>query len=87
MSPSPRSSTMPSLRQVAVTAPYMHDGSLPTLAAVIDHYDSGGYAHPNKSPLVRPLGLSAGEKADLLAFLHALTDTGFLTNPDFRAPE
>ena len=78
---------IPSLRQVAVTAPYMHDGSLPTLAAVIDHYDSGGYAHPNKSPLVRPLGLSAGEKADLLAFLHALTDTGFLTNPDFRAPE
>lgn len=78
---------IPSLRQVAVTAPYMHDGSLPTLAAVIDHYDSGGYAHPNKSPLVRPLGLTAGEKADLLAFLHALTDTGFLNNPDFRAPE
>lgn len=77
----------PSLRNVAVTAPYMHDGSLPTLEAVVEHYDSGGKAHPNKSPLVRPLGLTAAEKADLIAFLNALTDPGFLNNPAYRAPE
>jgi cytochrome c peroxidase len=62
------------LRNVALTAPYMHDGSLPTLEAVVEHYNSGGQLHPNKSSLVRPLGLSAGEKADLVAFLHSLTD-------------
>ena len=78
---------IPSLRNVAVTAPYMHDGSLPTLGAVVEHYNSGGQAHQNKSPLLRPLGLTAGEKADLLAFLNALTDTGFLNNPAYRAPE
>ncbi|MBL7775164.1 MAG: cytochrome-c peroxidase [Saprospiraceae bacterium] len=75
---------IPSLRNVALTAPYMHDGSLPSLEAVIEHYDSGGRAHPNKSPLVHPLGLSAREKSDLLAFLHSLTDTEFITNPNFN---
>ena len=75
---------IPSLRNVAVTAPYMHDGSLPTLAAVVEHYNSGGRAHPNKSTLVRPLALTAGEKEDLLAFLNTLTDTDFLTNPAYR---
>lgn len=78
---------IPSLRFAALTAPYMHDGSLPSVEAVIGHYNSGGKPHPNKSPLVRPLGLTAGEKADLLAFLKALTDPGFLTNPAFQAPE
>lgn len=78
---------IPSLRNAGVTAPYMHDGSLPTLAAVVEHYNSGGRTHPNKSPLLKPLGLSAAEKADLLAFLNALTDPGFLNNPDYRAPQ
>lgn len=63
----------PSLRNVALTAPYMHDGSLPTLAAVIQYYDGGGAQAPNQNVLVRPLGLSADEKKSLLAFLHALT--------------
>lgn len=75
---------VPTLRNVAFTAPYMHDGSLPTLEAVVNHYNSGGQPHPNKSALVRPLALTAGEKADLLAFLHSLTDEAFVNNPKFR---
>lgn len=75
---------VPTLRNVALTAPYMHDGSLPGLEAVIDHYDRGGSGHPNQSPLVRPLNLTEQEKADLLAFLQTLTDTAFIENPAFR---
>jgi cytochrome c peroxidase len=63
----------PSLRNVALTAPYMHDGSLSSLAAVIDFYDQGGVDNELRDPRVRPLGLSADEKAQLLAFLQALT--------------
>ncbi|HRI60018.1 MAG TPA: cytochrome c peroxidase [Saprospiraceae bacterium] len=74
---------VPSLRNVALTAPYMHDGSLPTLEAVTDHYQTGGKAHPNKSPLLKPFALTAGERADLLAFLRSLTDQKFITNPEF----
>lgn len=69
-----------SLRNVAVTGPYMHDGSMASLMDVIEHYDSGGQAHPNKSDLIKPLYLSAEEKGDLIAFLHSLTDHKFLTN-------
>ncbi len=74
---------VPTLRNIALTAPYMHDGSLPTLEAVIAHYDSGGSQHPNKDPRVRPMGLSELEKSDLLAFLQALTDSVFISNPAF----
>jgi cytochrome c peroxidase len=63
----------PSLRNVALTAPYMHDGSLPTLEAVIDFYDAGGVDNPEKSPLIAPLGLGADERAALAAFLRTLT--------------
>jgi cytochrome c peroxidase len=63
----------PSLRNVALTAPYMHDGSLPTLEAVIAFYDRGGIDNPDKSGLVAPLGLTAEERAALAAFLRALT--------------
>lgn len=77
---------IPSLRQLALTAPYMHDGSLPSLEAVIDHYASGGKPHPNKSPLIKPFSLSVQEKNDLLAFLHSLTDKDFCTNPAFQPP-
>lgn len=65
---------VPSLRNVALTAPYMHDGSLATLEAVVDHFNSGGNDDPNKDPLMQPLGLSAADQADLVAFLRALTD-------------
>lgn len=62
---------VPSLRNVAVTAPYMHDGALPTLAAVIDHYDRGA------GGVLEPLHLTDEEKAGLQAFLESLTDRPF----------
>jgi cytochrome c peroxidase len=65
---------VPSLRNVELTGPYMHDGSIATLEEVIDHYDMGGNPHPNRSGLLRPINMTAQEKADLLAFLKALTD-------------
>jgi cytochrome c peroxidase len=64
----------PSLRNVAVTGPYMHDGSLSTLDDVIAFYDAGGRSNPNLSPILRPLGLTDQEKDGLVAFLHSLTD-------------
>ena len=63
----------PSLRDVARRAPYMHDGSVATLEEVIDLYDRGGNDRPSRSELIKPLGLSAEDKADLLAFLKTLT--------------
>ena len=63
----------PTLRDVALRAPYMHDGSVATLEAVIDLYDRGGIERPSRSELVRPLGLTDGEKSDLAAFLRSLT--------------
>ncbi len=75
---------VPTLRNVGLTAPFMHDGSLATLEQVVEHYNSGGRAHPHRSPLVRPLGLTAGERADLVAFLRSLTDEKFARNLKFR---
>ncbi len=75
---------VPSLRNVALTAPYMHDGSLATLEAVIDHYQTGGKPTPNKSPLLHPFILTVQERTDLVAFLRSLTDTEFVKNPAFR---
>ena len=63
----------PTLREVARTAPYMHDGSLATLDAVVDHYDRGGTANPGLDSSVGPLGLSSDDKRALVAFLHALS--------------
>ncbi len=63
----------PSLRNVAVTAPYMHDGSLATLAQVIDFYDAGGVANEGLDPRIRPLHLGATQKQDLIAFLESLS--------------
>jgi cytochrome c peroxidase len=63
----------PSLRNVAVTGPYMHDGSLATLDEVIAFYDAGGQPNPNQSPM-QPLALNGEEKQGLIAFLHSLTD-------------
>ena len=62
----------PSLRNVAVTAPYMHNGSLATLADVIDFYDAGGVPNEGLDPRVRPLGLAPEQKQDLIAFLDSL---------------
>ena len=63
----------PSLRELKVTAPYMHNGVFATLPEVVDFYNAGGGSAAQKSPLLRPLNLSAGEKADLVAFLEALS--------------
>jgi cytochrome c peroxidase len=63
----------PTLRNVAVTGPYMHDGSLATLRAVVDYYAAGGSGDPNQDPRVRPLKLSTRDKAALEAFLTTLT--------------
>jgi len=76
----------PSLRNVEVTAPYMHDGRFATLEAVIDHYSSGGKKHPNKDIRIQPLNFTASEKAALVAFLKTLTDRKFLTDPRFADP-
>lgn len=73
----------PSLRNVALTWPYFHDGSAATLEVVIDFYDRGGEPNANLDARVRPLGLNSEEKRDLLAFLEALT--GGL--PAIRVPE
>ncbi|MDG1656758.1 MAG: cytochrome c peroxidase [Schleiferiaceae bacterium] len=62
----------PSLRFVKQTAPYMHDGSVSTLAAVIDQYNSGGVSHSFTDPRIQPLDLSTAERNQLLAFLEAL---------------
>ncbi len=88
----------PTLRNIAVTGPYMHDGSIETLEEVIDHYaaggrtiDDGAYAgvgadNPHKSSFVSGFLLTDDEKADLLAFLEALTDETFLDDPRHRDP-
>jgi cytochrome c peroxidase len=64
--------TPPTLRDVARRAPFMHDGSVNTLEAVIDLYDRGGIERPSRSELIAPLHLSKTDKADLIAFLHTL---------------
>jgi cytochrome c peroxidase len=65
----------PTLRNVALTAPYMHDGSSATLEEVVELYDRGGGDAPNKSKLIYKLNLTSQEKTDLVAFLKALTGT------------
>lgn len=88
----------PSLRNVAVTAPYMHDGSIATLSEVLDHYAAGGRTikegphagvgrdNPYKSNLVLGFELTDQDRADVLAFLEALTDETFLNDPRFSDP-
>ena len=63
----------PTLRSIVETAPYMHDGAFKTLEEVVDFFDRGGGKNSNLSPLMKPLGLTAQEKTDLIAFLNALT--------------
>lgn len=75
---------VPSLRNVALTAPYMHDGRYDTLAQVLDHYASGIQHSPTLDPLLgQGLPLSADERAGLLAFLDTLTDDHFIHDPRF----
>lgn len=76
----------PSLRNIALTAPYMHDGRFKTLEEVIDHYATGGHGVENEDANLRPFHLSDADKAALIAFLHTLTDDSFLTNPTHQSP-
>lgn len=77
---------VPTLRNVAASAPYMHDGSLATLEAVIEHYAAGGRPAP-KDERLRGFTLSETEKAELVAFLRSLTDSEFLADRAFGPPE
>ncbi len=61
------------LRDISLTAPYMHDGSEPTLESVVEFYNKGGVPNPNLDGGIRPLNLSEGEKMDLVEFMKALT--------------
>lgn len=78
----------PTLRSIAVTAPYMHDGSISTLEGVIEHYAHGGRAgaNPYTSRILRPLPLSSAEKQDLMEFLRSLTDEAALNDPRWSNP-
>ena len=88
----------PTLRNIAVTAPYMHDGSIATLEEVLDHYAAGGRAvdagpyagvgneSPSKGSFMRGFALSERDRADLVAFLTGLTDQSFLTDRRFADP-
>ncbi|NQX92720.1 MAG: cytochrome-c peroxidase, partial [Flavobacteriales bacterium] len=73
----------PSLRNIALTPPYMHHGSIETLEEVIDFFAAGGLDHPNKDGRVNGFELSEDEKMQLIAFLKTLSDPQLLTNPDF----
>jgi len=88
----------PSLRNIALTAPYMHDGSIATLADVIRHYETGGRTVPDgplkgagagnvhKSEFVKGFALTDDERRDLVAFLESLTDLAFTSDPRFSDP-
>lgn len=80
----------PSLRNIEVSAPYMHDGRFENLEEVIEHYNAGGHASPTIDPFMKftqgGLQLSDQDKADLIAFLKTLTDIEFLTDTAFSDP-
>jgi len=76
----------PSLRNIALTAPYMHNGSVATLEEAIQHYASGGRANPNQDPRLKQINLTPQNRQDLLAFLHSLTDAEVIRDPRFSNP-
>jgi len=81
----------PTLRNIALTAPYMHDDRYETLKEVVDFYSEGLRPSPTIDPLMQNvarggIGLTAEQKEDLLAFLHTLTDRAFTENPAFASP-
>ncbi len=71
----------PTLRNIMLSAPYMHDGRFSTIDEVLDHYNSGGKESPNKDPLIRDIQLLPIHKRALIAFLNTLTDTSYMQNP------
>lgn len=79
---------VPTLRNIALTAPYMHDGNIETLEEVIEHYARGGRAHENplKDARMRPIGMTEQNRKDLVEFLRSLTDTELIHDPRFADP-
>lgn len=89
---------VPTLRNLAFTAPYLHDGSAASLGEVIDMYERGGRListginqgdgsrQPNKNPVIKGFAITAQEKKDLISFLLALSDSSFCNNPRFANP-
>ncbi|NJC27793.1 cytochrome-c peroxidase [Neolewinella antarctica] len=76
----------PTLRNIALTAPYMHDGRFTTLAEVVEHYADGGHGVENEDPNITGFPLTERKKRALVAFLNSLTDEGLLTDPRFSDP-
>jgi cytochrome c peroxidase len=76
----------PTLRNIAVTGPYMHDGSIPTLEAVVAHYASGGHPSRYRHPKLKGFRITPVETSELIAFLNALTDNEFISNPALGPP-
>jgi cytochrome c peroxidase len=78
----------PTLRNIALTAPYMHDGSIPTLEGVLDHYAAGGKGHdnPNKDHLIGGFTLTSQDRSDLIEYLKSLTDDSVIHDPRFSNP-
>jgi len=82
----------PTLKNIALTAPYMHDGRFNTLEEVIDHYNNGGHFSSTVDPFMKftdpnsTMDLSQAKKDQLLALLNSFTDWDFVNNPDFQDP-
>jgi len=77
----------PTLREIARTAPYMHDGRFGTLRQVVDFYDRGGIPNPHLDPAIKPLNLTDREKEDLVEFLLSLNGEGWQTVPPTYFPQ
>lgn len=69
---------IPSLRNIELTYPYMHDGSIESIELIIEHYAKGGQKHSLQNPIIQPFEITEQEKKDLKAFLFSLTDTSYL---------
>lgn len=74
---------VPSLRNIALTGPYMHDGSFSNLEEIIDHYSKGGKKHPNQSDKIQGFKLSISDRQALLKFLNSLSDSVFIGDEDY----
>ncbi|RMH02887.1 MAG: cytochrome-c peroxidase [Nitrospirae bacterium] len=77
----------PTLREIARTAPYMHDGRFATLEQVVEFYNQGGIQNPFLDPLIQPLNLSQSEQADLVEFLWSLNGEGWEVEPPTQFPQ
>jgi len=76
----------PSLRNIMLTAPYMHDGSMADIGTVLDHYISGGHPSPGRDPLITDVKLDAIQREQIIAFLRTLTDDKVITDPALSNP-